>query len=231
MVQADPQSTQADVFENYDHKVQSVIGPLGGDLKDLYDYKLAILKQVLNEGDPTGCILDYGCGIGHLSALLAKNYPNRQIIGFDPLSQSIENAKGLYGGIKNLAFCTKMPEKNNINLILAINVFHHIPAHDRVMALNRLASHLGQQGRIAIIEHNPYNPVTRQIVKNCALDKGVELVFPKQMNSLATQCGMVRHKRQYILFFPSILKKLRIFEKFLHFLPAGAQYLMVLKQK
>jgi SAM-dependent methyltransferase len=226
----DLHTAKDDVFENYDHKVTSAIRPFGGDLEDLYEHKLQVLKGLLDSGGPMGYVLDYGCGMGHLSAMIAGRYPERNIIAFDKSRRLIDTAKNLYRDIGNLTFCSEMPGEGDAGLVLAVNILHHVPVPDRAGVLGNLQNSIGPDGKIAIIEHNPGNPVTRRVVRNCELDRGVVLIHPGELLALARECGLKCSQKKYILFFPSILKSLRGFEKFLWFLPLGAQYLMVFEK-
>ena len=58
------------------------------------------------------------------------------------------------------------------DLVIASCVFHHIPPQDRQMAIRYCYSRLKEGGHFIIFEHNPINPVTRHLVKNCPVRRG-----------------------------------------------------------
>lgn len=81
-----------------------------------------------------------------------------------------------------------------------------------------------------LFEHNPLNPLTRKIVRECPFDKGVTLIPAFRMKRLALRAfGSVRNVRiRYTIFFPrkGIFKKLLPLERKLWWLPLGGQYYM-----
>ena len=62
------------------------------------------------------------------------------------------------------------------DLVIASCVFHHIPPQDQQMAIRYCYSRLKQGGHFIIFEHNPVNPVTRHLVKNCPFDADAVLL-------------------------------------------------------
>ena len=74
--------------------------------------------------------LDFGCGSGDFSNLLAKYF--EKVIAFDISDKVVEIAKGRYGKIKNIQFHCDSYIKNieipedSIDLILSVTVLDHI---------------------------------------------------------------------------------------------------------
>ncbi|HCA42795.1 MAG TPA: class I SAM-dependent methyltransferase, partial [Bacteroidetes bacterium] len=79
-------------------------------------------------------------------------------------------------------------------------------------------------GNLFIFEHNPYNPVTLKIVKDCIWDKDAILLKPKETRELIKYVNLNEKTFNYTLFFPSQLKGLRFLEKYLTKFPMGGQY-------
>ena len=75
-----------------------------------------------------------------------------------------------------------------------------------------------------MFEHNPLNPITQYIVKNCPFDKDAQLIKQGCCIQLLKTSGLGLAEKRYIVFFPRILKSLRSLEKYLSSLPLGAQY-------
>lgn len=201
-----------------------------GETDEYFDhYKLGCLKRWLWDSDRKGKILDFGCGIGKLSGLMAAAYPQSQVTGYDVSSKSIELARKEWEGMGNLSFGSHVAGGRAYDLITAANVFHHIRPNDRRQVLTMLLRILGHAGVLVIFEHNPFNPLTRLVVKNCEFDADAELISLGAFARLAVECQFRVRQKRYIVFFPKLLNLFRKAEPFLGFLPLGAQYMLVLE--
>lgn len=168
-------------------------------------------------------ILDYGCGAGRSLPYLRERYPHAQLWGFDVSEQSIAMAS------KRMPDATLSADWKEISttafdLVVAANVFHHIPLSERPAALGDCGGVLASAGSLYIFEHNPYNPVTRHVFENCPFDVHAEMLSMRQTTQLAATCNLRVLHRAYTLFFPKPLKLLRPLERFMGRLPLGAQY-------
>jgi cyclopropane fatty-acyl-phospholipid synthase-like methyltransferase len=83
-------------------------------------------------------ILDLGCGYGYLSYLIAKKFPTSYIVGIDVNNSRIERAKQRFK-LPNLQFFVgdvcNLDVKDKFDIIIAIDLFHHIPLenHDKIL--------------------------------------------------------------------------------------------------
>lgn len=101
---------------------------------------------------------------------------------------------------------------------------HHVPPsqwNSFLMEMNRV---LKKDGMAIIFEHNPYNPLTRYIVANNILDKGVVLLRKATLEKLMIESGFKTAKSRYFLFTPFALSIFRWIDKILWWCPLGAQY-------
>ena len=174
-------------------------------------------------------ILDYGCGAGRSLPFLRERYPDADIWGFDVSEQSIEQAA------RRLPDATLSANWNDISstrfdLIIAANVFHHIPVEERQAALDNCRQVLAAEGAMYVFEHNPFNPVTRHVFENCPFDADAQMLTMRQAVHLAEATGLRIANRAYTLFFPKPLKFLRPLERFMRGLPLGAQYYVQLER-
>ena len=64
-------------------------------------------------------------------------------------------------------------------------------------------------GIVAILEHNPLNPLTRVVVSRCEFDEGVELVGMRDTKRLLEGAGTDVVESSYFLFFPWHARVLR----------------------
>ena len=81
-----------------------------------------------------------------------------------------------------------------------------------------------------IYEHNPFNPLTRHAVNTCSFDENAVLLKRVQVAKLFVKAGMEVVMQEYHFLFPAFLKLLRPLEKYLTWLPLGAQHFVVGKK-
>lgn len=196
----------------------------GGEEPAYYaEYKLRRIERLVGARfeEP---ILDYGCGVGSLLALLSTRYPH--VEGFDPSSESLALARERAPG------CTLHPESGALparafGLVVLACVLHHVPPAERPALLALVRARLRPGGRVIVFEHNPANPLTRRAVARCPFDEGVQLLWPRETRRLLSQAAFAAVQRAHIVFFPRALARLRPLEPALHWLPLGAQYEVV----
>jgi len=181
--------------------------------------------KIISEKETPQKILDFGCGIGTGCKYLKKYFPNAEITGIDVSDECINTAKEI-DGINALSYDGEnIPFENEFDLIYSSCVFHHIKKSQHPTILKQLSKALNKDGKIYIFEHNPLNPLTQKIVRDCPFDKNAELVFPNEFKKI------VDCKINYTLFIPrfKFLKNLFFIEKYLTKIPFGAQYYCVIK--
>ncbi len=188
------------------------------------EYKIAKLKN-LTRFSPKN-ILDFGCGIGRSTSFLTHYFPDAHIHGCDVSQQSLIEAKKTLPSADFFLIADLLTKPNKFDLIFVSNVFHHISPNERLKTIDLLVKSGTAGGSIVIFEHNPYNPVTRYLVKTCPFDHDAVLLKPKELKLLFKQAGIQKIHLEYTLFFPSLLKRLRFLEKYLSFIPLGGQYVM-----
>ncbi|MBI4969670.1 MAG: class I SAM-dependent methyltransferase [Rhodospirillales bacterium] len=86
-------------------------------------------------------VLDYGCGAGALTGLLALAYPNARIVGCDISEQALAKAKLAHPGIE---FVPTSEIAGTFDVIFSNHVLEHVL--DLEAALELLTSHLAPQG-------------------------------------------------------------------------------------
>jgi len=216
---------------NYRSLLKESLGPLGGSADFFDPYKIACIKKWVTKSNQDLSILDFGCGEGRLTGLLAHEFITATVYGYDVAEKLLERAKYANQSLDNVHFEDSFPAYVRFDLILAANVFHHISVQDRGRVLLRLKGVLKSAGRIVIFEHNPLNPITRHIVKSCPFDEDSVLISSRALAALAESCGLKVIQRNYILYFPWSSTLLRNIEGFLRHVPLGGQYMMELANK
>jgi SAM-dependent methyltransferase len=200
---------------------------IGGESSEYFtEYKAAYIDRFL--GDGPKAILDFGCGVGLLSSALARRRSNDTLHGFDV---SVESLDQVEPGLRERGVFTSSLDalRRDYDLIVVSNVMHHLPVAIRQATISDLASRLAHGGSLLVIEHNPLNPVTRWVVSHCEFDDDAILLPPSEVRRYFAEAGLQTPRRDYILFFPRLLARLRGMERSLAWCPAGAQYALSAK--
>ena len=191
-------------------------------------YKVDLVHNY-RQNKKTKSILDFGCGIGLSLKFFSKYYPHSKLWGYDTSAISLKYAKNDLNGIRFKTSMKSIP-KNYFDIVFVANVFHHMKIKDQKKAILSFKNFLNRNGYIYFFEHNPLNPLTRIIFNNSPLDKNAEMIPLKKIVKLAQMAGMKVVRKKYTLFFPKQLFFLRFIEKFIGWIPIGAQYMIILKK-
>ena len=117
------------------------------------------------------------------------------------------------------------------DLIFISGVYHHIPADERENVTEKIYAFLKDKGSIICFEHNPYNPLTRQMVNTCIFDDDAVLLTKEELEKTFLKEKLSVVDSGYTLFVPPKLKALNFIEKYLKWLPLGGQYYVAFKKK
>lgn len=226
-----PHSTPAapNVFDRvadaYDAEVQSAIRASGESVAYFAELKARIAARELGPGG----ILDFGCGVGNLARALTDRIPGAAITGCDTSADSLAVARTRAPGLafSHLPGAVLPFEAGSFDAVTAACVFHHIEPDDRPAWMRELARVLRPGGRLLLFEHNPYNPLTRRVVRNVSFDAGVSLLTRRAAHALVRAAGLRVARSYYYFFFPRVLAWLRPAEPALGWLPLGGQYVVV----
>ncbi len=186
------------------------------------EYKIALTASRLGS-KKVEHILDFGCGAGRSFSHITNYFANAELWGYDLSSKSLEVAAQRTPAAQLSSDWDTLPSAH-FDLIVAANVFHHIPLKERVAALEGCYDVLNQHGQLFLFEHNPYNPATRWVFEKCPFDVNAEMLSLKETVKLAQQAQFRIVRAGYTLFFPQPLAFLRKLEPLLEWLPLGAQY-------
>jgi len=108
------------------------------------------------------------------------------------------------------------------DLIFIAGVFHHIYPAKRLINIEKIKNLLSNNGCLFIFKHNPYNPITRKLVKECPFDKDVVLLTKSEMIKLLEKSNFKVDTAGYCLFVPPKFSYLFKLEKILIGLPLGS---------
>ncbi|HRE41196.1 MAG TPA: class I SAM-dependent methyltransferase [Ignavibacteria bacterium] len=208
----------------YDKVMEEDLKFFGEENTYFAEYKVKIVQDLIKVNPDK--ILEYGCGIGRNIKFFKTYFPSSDIEGCDISQKSIDLAKKENPNINFYLINDEFINSNlnKYNLIFISCVFHHISPELRNDVIKNINKLLKPKGSLFIFEHNPYNPVTLKIVKDCIWDKDAILLKPKETKKLIRTGNLNEVNFNYTLFFPSQLKKLRFLEKYLKGIPLGGQY-------
>ena len=216
----DPQNdAEFDAHAARYHEMHSAVLTASGESPEYFSqYKRDVVAQII--GDDSRPILDFGCGIGNMTALLAENLAD--VHGYDPSARSVEVARQRS---PDVTFHDSLDSitPGTFGTIIVANVLHHVPPAERSALIATIVPLLAPGGRLMVFEHNRWNPLTVRAVRQCEFDVGVSLLSKPELKRLLAESGLESTKSRFIVFFPHVLRSLRPLEPRLGVIPMGAQ--------
>lgn len=184
-------------------------------LRDLVESRLGGRKPAM---------LDVGCGVGSFHPFLRDM--TTRLCGIDVSKASITQARSDHPEAEYQDFDGKtFPyESGTFDLVTAICVLHHVTPvlwHGFTREMRRVVK---PGGLVCVIEHNPFNPLTRLAVSRCEFDNDAVLLRAEQTRRLMANAGLRALGSRYFLLFPWAAKLARRAEFALRHVPLGAQY-------
>jgi SAM-dependent methyltransferase len=167
--------------------------------------------------------LDVGCGKGELLALLRDDF--HQVAGCDPSPAMLSSIQNVETRVQEEP--GKIPFADAaFDFITAVCVYHHVPPSSRLTLTREAYRVLRPGGAFAIVEHNPYNPVTRLIVSRTPVDAGAVLLRPSEAGESMRLAGFTCLAPRYFLYFPEPIYRRAgdRLERLLRSVPLGGQY-------
>jgi SAM-dependent methyltransferase len=217
--------------DGYSRQIDTAIA-FSGQTQDFYTRVKArclldiFAKLRLASGQPLD-VLDVGCGQG----LIHPYFPpstNLKLTGIDVAGTVIEEAReanpharyDVYDG-------DKLPYSDqSFDAAYAIAVMHHVPPNNWPSFLAEMRRVVRPGGLVAIVEHNPVNPLTQWIVKTCPFDENAVLLRSGRLARLFRDADLQDLERRFIIFTPFDSELFRRLDASLSWLPLGAQYCM-----
>ena len=166
--------------------------------------------------------LDMGCGQGDLLRLGRPHFG--RAAGCDLSDGMLQACDGIE--VRKQQSPTRLPFANgSFDFVTAVCVYHHVAKEDRVPLTREAHRVLKPGGIYCVIEHNPFNPVTRLIVSRTPVDADAQLLSAGAVKALMRQSTIAPVDTRYFLLFPERLHRpLRSVEAAAAKLPFGGQY-------
>jgi len=220
------------LFDAYDRSyrdvVQSSVDFSGLPHSFFLSAKAVMIHEVIaaHFGTRKPVALDVGCGVGafhpHVSSLFSR------LAGTDVSEASLARARADNPGNEyRQSDTTTLPYgEASFDFTLAVCVMHHVPPPDWPAFLGEMRRVSRPGGLVCIIEHNPFNPLTRLAVARCEFDRDAVLLRAGKVRRLMADAGLHNIAARQFLLLPSAAPIARRIERSLAWLPLGAQYLV-----
>lgn len=186
--------------------------------------KIELLMEMLaeqNENPAAMSWLDVGCGQGDLLRLGSGLFA--EVVGCDPASTMLPAQEDVRVVVQ--PSLDKLPfDDHSMHLVTAVCVFHHVHGAARTALAREIMRVMAPGGYFCLIEHNPWNPITRGIVSRCPVDEAAELLTVSEARSLFGSVGMTLLRTKFFLLLPERLKNLAALENWLSGIPLGGQF-------
>jgi 2-polyprenyl-3-methyl-5-hydroxy-6-metoxy-1,4-benzoquinol methylase len=222
-------TTDSQGFNQYARDYKSLLDrsvQMSGDSAEYFcEYKARYIDRIVGPRF-SGKVLDFGCGVGLLAARLKQHLPTAAVHGYDPSPESIRLIPPDVAATGH--FSDNLGDFDaDYQLVVLSNVMHHIAQVKREQTIVDIVAHLAPGGKLILFEHNPWNPLTRWVVRHCPFDEGVVLLRPRTVSAYFRRATLTVSRHDFVVFFPKMLSVFRAFEPWLSWLPAGAQYAVV----
>lgn len=224
--------------DSYGDEIDSAIGFSGKDHDFFTKVKAGYLNEIItgdrapgDEGQSQPLrILDIGCGHGLIHPHLMQAISIQiELHGIDPAKEVIEKAEQSNPGVSYKVYDGEiLPyETATFDVAYTICVMHHVPPNKWMAFLSEMVRVVKPGGKIIIIEHNPFNPLTQWIVKTCPIDKDAVLLRSGLTKKILTKAGASDVACRHFQFTPFDGAFFAGFDRFMGWLPLGAQYFVV----
>src|SRR5579871_3506536 len=192
----------------------------GGGSAFFHERKRDLIRRYLRRYGETRhwSYLDLGCGQGELIGLLRHDFG--RVAGCDPsggmLQEGIRDVE-----LRRQTEDTRIPfDDCEFDFVTSVCVYHHVPPGLRPDLMLEVRRVLKPGGRFCIIEHNPWNPVTRLIVSRTPVDANAILLPVSETHALFTKAGFTVDTSAFFLYFPqSVYRRIGILERALSQIP------------
>jgi SAM-dependent methyltransferase len=97
-------------------------------------------------------ILDFGAGNGELCKLLRLSYPDTRILCYEPDPLFLQEAQHNLKDTRNIELLLRLDgvEIGNLDLILCLEVFEHLPQKETIDVLSQIANMLSDHGTLIV---------------------------------------------------------------------------------
>ncbi|RAZ75259.1 class I SAM-dependent methyltransferase [Mesorhizobium atlanticum] len=183
-----------------------------------------IAERGLAEGGAGVRALDVGCGIGALHPYVRPLFST--LDGCDISTESVARARGDNPWVTYRDYPgPALPYADDtFDLAFAVCVVHHVPPEQWPAFVSEMRRVVRAGGAICLIEHNPFNPLTRLAVLRCPFDEDAVLISRHRAGRLLKAAGLADIDSRHFLLLPFASPFARKVESWFARAPLGAQY-------
>ena len=166
--------------------------------------------------------LDVGCGTGAM--LRADRASYARVIGCDVSTGMLERCVDL--DVVQQTDPLRLPFQDaTADWVTLVCVLHHVARADRHLLATEIRRVLKPGGYLAVIEHNPINPVVQLIVRRTPVDANARLLSAGGVRRLLRKSGFEPVDTRYFLLMPQRFHgRFARVEALVDRLPFGGQY-------
>jgi ubiquinone/menaquinone biosynthesis C-methylase UbiE len=222
----------AELFDTYDANYREVVQS-SIDFSGLpHSFFMAAKARHLQEAvgthfgrDVKPSMLDIGCGVGTLHPFVQKVFG--RVSGVDVSEACIAQARTSNPSVQYKSYDghTLPYGDREFDAVTAVCVMHHVAPVEWLRFVQEARRVVRPGGLVCIMEHNPYNPLTRLAVSRCPFDSDAILLRAGQTRRLLRQAGLHNVQSKHFLLLPSATAFAHRIERFFSNLPLAAQYL------
>ncbi|HWB08725.1 MAG TPA: methyltransferase [Pirellulales bacterium] len=217
---------------NYDDVLNTAISA-SGETKEYFarGRMFWLARRLKRHAAGARSVLDYGCGIGTSTSLFFDILGAESVLGVDVSPASIAVAAREHRSSRaDFLLVERHAPDGSFDLAFANGVFHHIPAPERLQAVEHVSRSLCPGGLFAFWENNAWNPGARYCMRVNPFDRDAVAISPRAGVRLLRRAGLQVLETTSTFFFPRALSVMRPLEKHLCRLPLGAQYLILARK-
>jgi ubiquinone/menaquinone biosynthesis C-methylase UbiE len=169
-------------------------------------------------------LLDVGCGIGNYHPFLLPLVDS--VSGVDVSRACISKAKERNPTVSYTVYDgDHLPYRDQqFDVTFCVCVLHHVPPERWPQFVNEMRRVTRTGGLVVVYEHNPKNPLTRKVVRDCDFDRDAVLLTMAQTRQLLTAAGCSDVATRSILTLPPIGGFVERLDGLFAKLPLGSQY-------
>ena len=216
----------------YDRMLSGGLRLSGEDKRFFMEGRVRNLRGELPAGFAPRRILDFGCGTGETSRLLAEMFPESRVLGIDTASGALAYAEATHSSDRtSFRLLCDLSPKGDFDLCYSNGVFHHIHPRQRLETVELIHRTLAPGGYFALFENNPWNPGTRLAMRRIPFDRDAVPQSALETCRLLRAGGFAQSSpARYLFHLPRFLAFLRFSERWLARVPLGAQYYVLAKK-
>ena len=120
--------------------------------------------------------------------------------------------------------------EGQFDAVILSAVIHHVPIADRTVFFDECLRVVRTDGELLIIEHNPWNPVTRFVVATTRIDRNARLISAGRLQRLLQPVGQTLDRVEHMMFFPPRFARFDFLDRWMSWFPCGGQYAAVCRK-